>query len=215
MSPMVMLGHSPFTVGLCSEQKTKNADLEEETNTGLSYNMSNEEKQLGKSPTVCVCERGYDGITLTGDVWEHWGPSSSSASSPCLSVGCSSSSPDRSGPYPPSPDLQTSSSQLQPESKHTHTHVIPNKSHNNQHWCVSHTHTQTFHRSEQVLENLAKFTGVPGLFLLCSSRQERTKKAYAEVRPLGLFTSFTMAATKHTKLSSIHGLYGSMQDQFP
>lgn len=65
MSPMVMLGYSPFTVGLCSEQKTKNADLEEETSTGLSYNMSNEEKQLRKSPTVCVRE-GVTGSHLRG-----------------------------------------------------------------------------------------------------------------------------------------------------
>lgn len=61
-----------------------------------------------------------DGITLTGDVWEHWGPSSSSPSSPCLLEGHSSPSPDHSGPYLPSPGLQTSSSQSRLESKHTY-----------------------------------------------------------------------------------------------
>lgn len=134
-----------------------------------------------------------DGITLTGDVWEHWGPSSSSPSSPCLLEGYSSPSPDHSGPYLPSPGLQTSSSQSRLESKHTYI-LYPLT--NTDIFLPPKTPPHTFHRSEQVLENLVKFTGIPGFFFLCSSRQERTKKAYAEVRPFGLFASFTMAATK-------------------
>lgn len=82
--------------------------------------------------------------------------------------------------------------------------------------CSINTHTPTFHRSEQVLENLAKFTEVPGLFFLCSSRQDRTKKAYAEVRPFGLFASFTMAAAKRgQKYHQFELTIYSMQNQFP
>lgn len=51
----------------------------------------------------------------------------------------------------------------------------------------------TFHLSEHFLENSEKLTGTSGLLRLCSSRHVCTKYAYADVFPLGLFTSpFTM-----------------------
>lgn len=82
---------------------------------------------------------------------------------------------------------------------HTHTTMLHPLNHTLTNSDMFYTHSHTFHRSEQVLENLVKFTVVPGLFFLCSSRQERMKKAYAEVRPFGLFASFTMAATRTRK----------------
>ncbi len=142
-------------------------------------------------------------VWLTAGVSGRSGLSSSCSSCRCLWAAHTSSSPGHSDLYPTWPCLHTWSYLKRSGSVGTEEQrlVTAPSSSSSSSW-----RSLTFHCTEHFLENSEKLTGTSGLLRLCSSRYVCTKYAYAEVFPLGLFTSpLTMLISwqKHHTHSSL------------